>query len=919
MNSDTASYKYFAFISYSRKDSRVAAWRRGGVAAWLQRRLEWFRFPVKLVAMERRPPHERYVRPIYRDKTNLEVTDEHYWMNIRRALEESRYLVVLCSPHAAGSEPVNMEVAHFLATHGGDVSLLVPVIVSGKVTGTGADAALCPALRALGGTLLDRNLPTMVSDTAAAEQGAWEDGFVSLIAYLLRLERGALGDHIQRETRRQSAVLRRWLVAVGVLALAAIGAGGVAMRQRSMALANEQKALVLLSETLVSAAGGSLMQGLAGRARTQLDACEESLRFAEWRRVSAQVPPPLLRLNHTWWCQGVAADAECRNVITQGRDDGVLLWNEKNEFKKPVLLSEEAGPGFAADALCTRVLTAAKPAAVVLHEVAERRELRRIKMEQTVTDVALSADGKLMAWATAEAVHLAAAEGREDEVIHRPGFKVRELSFGGERGRWLMVRGEEKAELVMVEMTGSAIQIKSHALAGSAWMASAADRLVVKAGEKYSVQEGMTGRELRSIEVESAFGVLSVSPKGDFALFGLGMGKIALVSLESGKVVLRNVIYGGRTNDAHAFSREGDLFAYDKGEGRIEVIKLASQSRLGRIWTHESEINEIAFSPDGSRLVTGGDDGLALVWPMDGLMNDELTPMPKDACDMQPGSIELSPDGGRVVLADYEHQTATIFDVNSGRFTVVPCAGIQAVQTGSGAGGFWAACGDANAGVFRFGPDGGAPVRVIDGSGFLCLSADDHIAACVSRGGHPAFFDATSGAMIREYAEIDGAPPHGVVMSPDGEHLVVNLDHADIRVLRRSQPLVLKLSLPSTVQNPGMAFSMAVSQDSTLLAAGFAFGELWIFRLSDGEVLHKLKAANFHVTGVCFADDDRRLISLGSAGNMEFWDTRTGRSVLSEAATRTTDETWVYFLRADKQRRVLLTTDTESLRVMRLR
>ncbi len=907
------SYKYFAFISYSRKDSKVAA--------WLQKRLEWFRFPVKLVAVERRPPHERYVRPIYRDKTNLEMTDEHYWMNIRRALEESRHLVVLCSPHAAGSEPVNMEVAHFLETHGGDASLLVPVIVSGNVTSAGADAALCPALRALGGTLIDRNLPTMVSDSAAAEQGAWEDGFVSLIAYLLRLERGAVGDHIQRETKRQSAVLRRWLVAVGVLALAAIGAGVVAMKQRSMALANEQKALVLLSETLVSAAGGSLMQGLAGRARTQLDACEESLRFAEWRRVSAQVPHALLRLDHQWWCQGVAADAECRNVITQGRDDGVLLWAEKNEFKKPVLLSEEAGPGFAVDALCTRVLTAAKPAAVVLHEVATQRELRRIKMEQAVTDVALSADGRIMAWATEEAVHVAAAEGLEDGVIHRPGFKVRELSFGGEQGRWLMMRSEdkEKAELVMVEMTGSAFQIKSHALAGPAWMAPAADRLVVKAGEKYAVQDGTTGPELRNLEVESGYSVLSVSPKGDFALFELGTGTIALVSLESGKVVLRHVIHGGRTNDAHAFSRAGDLFAYDKGGGRIEVIKLVSQSRLGMIWTHESVINDIAFSPDGRRLLTGGDDGLALVWPMDGLKNDELIPMPKDACDMQPGSIELSPDGGRVVLADHEHQTATICDVKTGRFTVLPCAGIQAVQTGSGAGGFWAACGDANAGVFRFGPDGGTPVRVIDGSGFLCLSADDRTATCVSRGGHPAFFDATSGAMIREYAEIDGAPPHGVVMSPDGEHLVVNLDYADIRVLRRSKSSVLKLSLPSTVQNPGMAFSMAVSQDSTLLAAGFAFGELWIFRLSDGAVLHKLKAADFHVTGVCFADDDRRLISLGSAGNMEFWDTRTGRSVLSETATDTTDDTWVYFLRADKQRRVFLTTDTGSLRVIRQR
>ncbi|MCX6847867.1 MAG: toll/interleukin-1 receptor domain-containing protein [Verrucomicrobia bacterium] len=290
-------YKYFAFISYSRKDSRVAA--------WLQRRLEWFRFPVKLVAVERRPPHERYVRPIYRDKTNLEVTDEHYWMNIRRALEESRYLVVLCSPHAAGSEPVNMEVAHFLESHGGDASLLVPVIVSGNVMSADADAALCPALRALGGTLTDRNLPTMVSDATTEEQGAWEDGFVSLIAYLLRLERGAVGDHIQRETKRQAAVLRRWLVAVGVLALAAIGAGVVAwlkqqeaVRQKIMAQESEARALHNLglahtmrdrSQELNLFFIGDLRTKL--RALGRLDLLEEATRrVVEYHE---QIPPEL--------------------------------------------------------------------------------------------------------------------------------------------------------------------------------------------------------------------------------------------------------------------------------------------------------------------------------------------------------------------------------------------------------------------------------------------------------------------------------------------------------------------------------------------------------------------------------------------------------------------------------------------------
>ncbi len=44
---DAEHYTYFAFISYSRKDSRVAR--------WLQRRLEWFRFPVKLVSEKERP------------------------------------------------------------------------------------------------------------------------------------------------------------------------------------------------------------------------------------------------------------------------------------------------------------------------------------------------------------------------------------------------------------------------------------------------------------------------------------------------------------------------------------------------------------------------------------------------------------------------------------------------------------------------------------------------------------------------------------------------------------------------------------------------------------------------------------------------------------------------------------------------
>ncbi len=432
-----------------------------------------------------------------------------------------------------------------------------------------------------------------------------------------------------------------------------------------------------------------------------------------------------------------------------------------------------------------------------------------------------------------------------------------------------------------------------------------------------SVQD-LSGRQLRFIRLESAHSILSVSPQGDFATFSLGAGSIALVSLETGAVVLRHTTPGGRTNDAHAYSKTERLFAYDKGGGRIELVKLSDQKRLGGISTHESQINGLAFSPDGGSLLTGSDDGFAMIWKTADMQNDELIPIAEGTFDMQPGSIDLAADGGRVVLADYENRQVTVYDLAEKRFSKVACPGVMAVQAGSGGQGFWAACGPPNPGVFQYGGTGSDPVKVIEGTGFLCLSGDDRIAACLSRNGHPSFFDTTTGVTLREYPEFTNEPPHGVAMSPDGEHLVLNLDYADIRVLRRSQHSILKLSLPQTVRNQGMAFSMAVSQDSTMLAAGFAFGEMWLFRLDDGKVLHQMKASDFHVTGVCFADDDKRLISLGSSGNLQFWDVATGRVVLAETRSGVSDDTWAHFLRSDHPRRLLLTTDSGNLRLIRL-
>jgi hypothetical protein len=93
--------EYFAFISYKREDEK---W-----AVWLQNKLEHYKLPSNLNGRIDLP---KEIRPIFRDKSELAggvLADE-----IQKALEASRYLIVICSPRAAQSPWVGKEVQSFI-------------------------------------------------------------------------------------------------------------------------------------------------------------------------------------------------------------------------------------------------------------------------------------------------------------------------------------------------------------------------------------------------------------------------------------------------------------------------------------------------------------------------------------------------------------------------------------------------------------------------------------------------------------------------------------------------------------------------------------------------------------------------------------------------------------------------------------
>lgn len=114
--------KYYAFISYSHKD---LDW-----AKWLQHELEYYQLPSTLNGRDGLPSS---FRPVFRDEDELSGGDLK--SQIIKALSDSEYIIVICSPDSSKSDYVNSEILEFLKIgdkRGTDYSSKIfPLIVKG--------------------------------------------------------------------------------------------------------------------------------------------------------------------------------------------------------------------------------------------------------------------------------------------------------------------------------------------------------------------------------------------------------------------------------------------------------------------------------------------------------------------------------------------------------------------------------------------------------------------------------------------------------------------------------------------------------------------------------------------------------------------------------------------------------------------
>lgn len=193
--------RYSAFISYSHADTKVAE--------WLHHALETYRMPKQLVGQE--TPNgtvTRRLKPVFRDRDELPASGD-LGAELRNALAEADFQIVICSERAAKSKWVNEEILSYKRLYGEKRTFAV--IAGGEPYS--ADRECFPeALRFVLGA--DGQVSDQPAEPIAADIRPGKDG--RRLA-LLKLLAGITGAKLDQLVRRDEARRRRRLAVLATI------------------------------------------------------------------------------------------------------------------------------------------------------------------------------------------------------------------------------------------------------------------------------------------------------------------------------------------------------------------------------------------------------------------------------------------------------------------------------------------------------------------------------------------------------------------------------------------------------------------------------------------------------------------------------------------------------------------------------
>jgi WD40 repeat protein/serine/threonine protein kinase len=430
---------------------------------------------------------------------------------------------------------------------------------------------------------------------------------------------------------------------------------------------------------------------------------------------------------------------------------------------------------------------------------------------------------------------------------------------------------------------------------------------IFTAGQVVKVWESQTGKLLLEAKGTRGRSVsLAFSPDGKRIVVGQSDGTAQVIDAGTG-AVLREL--KGRTRSANwaqltttgvlsvAFSPDGSRIVTGgttgRGDGVASVWDARTGAELLELKGHNGFVMGAAFSPDGERIITGSTDGTAKVW-------DARTGTPRLELEGMKGeeaAAAFSPDGtwivtGRgvwdawsgvpeVTLKGLKGQVRTLAVSKEG--TRIVTGGGDPFQPGHAT--VWdGRTGQALVEIKGFEQPVNSVAFSPDGKRIVTGEARETKAP-----GGVKEWDARTGAFLRdltptpEKRELVGAKGESVVFSPDGTRIAIGAYRNDPIIGNRVKVVDARTGAPlvELIGHTGAVNCVAFSGDGKRIVSGDLNNTIKIWDAQrGGPALLELKGHTGHVNSVAFSPDGTRLVSGSGDRTVRVWDARTGTTLL---------------------------------------
>lgn len=541
-----------AFISYSRKDRAFAS--------LLEKALEAFS-PPKIGTI----PQEHL--DIFRDEKDFTGTDYH--KAVSKHLQDSRKLIVICTPAARASQYVNDEIRVFAETNGSDN--IIPILLSGipnnkASSNQEAEKAFPEALVEIIQMPLAISYLSFQPDKDKVNKKKYNDSWFSLLSNLYDIPRSEIE---QRERKRQAHIRKLWtggLVLVIVILSVLLGLAVFNWLEAEQARDLEQQATKTAElNELIAKAETELINNPQLSLLMSISAVSQA--YTEMPIKHSDVHVRQLIANKSL---GLNAENVLHKAVQAYRTQYVFEPNIKgiwNVSFSPNGMYMAAG-GVEGIVKLWRMSDS---------ELPKWEEFGLLQHSEEVRGIAFSLDSKYLATASYDnIVRIWNIQTRESKNFVGHCGKVRAVAFSP-NGQWLASGGDDNTLIVWNINTQQSIK-----------------RFTDHTAKVWGV---------------------SFSPDGKFLATASSDKTARIWNLENIKQDIKpRVLMHNDKVTGISFSPDGELLATSSSDSTVRIWSVNKNNIYTVLADHTSSIWAITFSPDGRLLATTSNDGDTRVW-----------------------------------------------------------------------------------------------------------------------------------------------------------------------------------------------------------------------------------------------------------------------------------------------------------------